>query len=390
MKIKIAFFISTLLLGGCNFLSPLNNNQQTEISAIRSVVENDQTKDIQSALNARDTLFLKEGIYIISHLDIPANKVIKTAGFKTILKQKKNYIQSAFYDKDKSIIAILGSNVVIDSISCEGNIDSTYMGEQNHGLLILATDKNIENVFLKGLNVNNVHGDGVCIATYNRNCFPKNIIANNIIINNCYRNGVSISAGIDITLRNIYTAKVGMTGIDLEGDKETPAPIKNINIQDAQLAGLAITGQGVIAQDITITNVKIDGLLRGSIPMYPQNFLCEGLALYKAKNILVDKIHIENIPCYGVKFYAENEGEHIDCIIKNMVMKNTSTNKKQTDGYIFTSGAQNVTFDNLEINTEQNRPVFYQQDSAARQVIKLKNAGHLSKLSKNSKIQKLN
>ena len=317
----------------------------------------DDTQAIQAALDKNETVYLPKGTYLVSHLIVRDNRNIKTDGFETLLKQKSNQAAVAPLDIDKTIIVILGSNVVIDKLSCEGNINA-YEGEQNHAVLLLPTTKNIQNVHLKGLNIKNVRGDAVCIG--NTRFFCENIVVENLTAQNIYRNGVSITSGRGIQLTNIDVQQSGMDGIDIEGEGTPEMPLENLTITNAFIGNLCVTGITQKAKNINVKQLHIDGQRKGSSPPYkPMN--PAGIIVSETENAVFDAVLIENLPEFAIlSGDVEKKESHLskNITFNNLTVRTSSLNEKRYNAYICVMGFTDVTFNNLNANVEKDKALF--------------------------------
>jgi polygalacturonase len=360
-------------------------------SGARGDGKTDDTKAIQATIDQNDVVYLPKGVYLVSHLTILDNKRIKTDGFATILRQEPNPCKIQPHDKNKTLIHINGSNVVIDSLSLEGDINC-YDGQQNHAVLILPLGRTIENIVLKGVKVKNFRGDGVCIAGYEATTFAKNVKVSNVFVTNCYRNGISITTGETIQLDNIRTEGVGLFGIDIEQDDHLTIA-RDIRISNVQLAGLGISGHGGTVENVVVKNADLDGKRRGcTVHDFMENLMPDGIAVQKAQNLRLENVKIRNFGGFGIRFFENTaKGESLEnisnCVFKNISIENCASKAGYTEGAIFTGGAKDVTFDNLKIDDlKPSQTLMFQNAEAGQQQIKLKNSKVKGKLSKKTKI----
>ncbi len=351
----------------------------------------DDTQAIQAAIDQNAVIYLPKGVYLVSHLTILDNKRIKTDGFSTVLRQEPNPCKIQPHDKNKALIHINGSNVTLDSLSLEGDIDC-YDGQQNHAVLILPLQRQIENIQLNGLKVRNFRGDGVCVAGYKATDFAKNVRISNVFVTNCYRNGISITTGEKIKLNNIRTEKIGLFGIDIEQDDNLTIA-RDINITNVQLAGLGISGHGGIVENVRVKNADLDGKRRGcTVHDFMENLMPDGLAIQKAQNLQLEGIKIRNFGGFGIRFFENTtKGESLEnisnCTLKNIFIENCASKAGYTEGAIFTGGAKDVTFENLKMDDlKPTQTLMFQNAEAGQQQIKLKNSKVKGKLSKKTRL----
>lgn len=390
MTIKHLIF---LLILSCT--TACKSQKMTAISVKKSGAKGDgktdDTQAIQSAIDQNAVVYLPKGVYLVSHLTILDNKRLKTDGFATILRQEPNPCKIQPHDKNKALIHINGSNVTLDSLSLEGDINC-YDGQQNHAVLILPLGRTIENIVLKGVKAKNFRGDCVCIAGYEATTFAKNVTVSNVFVENCYRNGISITTGETIQLNNIRTERVGLFGIDIEQDDNLTIA-KDIQISNVQLAGLGISGHGGTVENVVVKNADLDGKRRGcTVHDFMENLMPDGIAIQKAQNLRLENVKIRNFGGFGIRFFentTKNESlENIsNCVFKNISIENCASKAGYTEGAIFTGGAKEVTFDNLKMDDlKPTQTLMFQNADAGQQQIKLKNSKIKGKLSKKTRL----
>jgi polygalacturonase len=390
MSLKYLLFFFLL-----NASTACKSQRTTAISVKKSGAKGDgktdDTQAIQAAIDQNAVVYLPKGVYLVSHLTILDNKRLKTDGFSTILRQEPNPCKTQPHDKNKALIHINGSNVTLDSLSLEGDINS-YDGQQNHAVLILPIGRTIENIVLKGVKAKNFRGDGVCIAGYEATNFAKNVRISNVFVENCYRNGISITTGETIQLNNIRTEEVGLFGIDIEQDDNLTIA-KDIQISNVQLAGLGISGHGGFVENVSVKKADLDGKRRGcTVHDFMENLMPDGIAVQKAQNLRIEDVTIKNFGGFGIRFFENTKkGESLEnisnCVFKNILIKNCASKAGYTEGAIFTGGAKDVTFDNLKMeDLKPAQTLMFQNAEAGQQQIKLRNSKVKGKLSKKTRL----
>jgi Pectate lyase superfamily protein len=331
----------------------------------------DDTEGVQMALDKNDTIYLPKGTYLVSHLIVKDNKTILTDGFETIIKQKSNHAAVTYYDADKSLICLTGSNIVIYKLTCEGNINS-YQGEQNHGVLLLPTTKNITNVHLKGLNIKNMRGDGLCIS--NTRFFCADIVAENLTIQNVYRNGVSITSGHHIKVSNVDVKQSGMAGIDLEGEGTTDMPFENIRIEKALVGNIGVSGMNQKAKNITVKQLHVDGSLKGSNPPY-KYMNPSGILIEKAENVSFDDVLVENVPEFAIYAGDVDTKNHLlsqNIVFNNVTLRKASLKETRYNAYVCVMGFTDVAFNNLNADIENDKTLFLGKSSTFKNTQQVK------------------
>lgn len=314
----------------------------------------DDTTTIQSVLDNNDIPRLIDGTYYVSSLILNNNAKIITSGYKTILKQKSGVTDGT------RILVIQGSNIVVDEMIYEGNIN-TDTGEQNHGVYIRNNTNVIQNVLIKGIIAKNIRGDGLYIGgvtDYN----PTNITIGDVSAVNCYRNGVSITAGINLKIGNIQSLQCGVLGVDLESDTQGGA-INNVeigNIITSNVGILASGGSYPYVQNVEIGFVECRKTKAGSTPDYPTlDTDNDGITFRNARNIKIKGLDIDGFDRFAVQSIINVDDRYSDNIeIGSLVIANCSLNDVTYNSYVNMAGFNLVKIGYVKSTTQTGKAAF--------------------------------
>lgn len=169
----------------------------------------DDTAAIQTALNDGKRLVFENGDYLVSDtLVVPSDIVIevKNAKITSLSTENKKYI---FHIDNKVNVKILGYN------------GSLIMSKPDTVQQACVSISNSENVLISGLILSKAGGDGVIVGG-TTNTPSKNIDVSNCVIDNNYRNGVSIVGGVNgVYIHDCVVKNTGGTSPQLGIDVET-------------------------------------------------------------------------------------------------------------------------------------------------------------------------
>lgn len=301
----------------------------------------DDTEAIQQAINLFDTIFIPAGVYRIVTLHIGDNKVLTTAGYKTKLQQLPNH-------SGKQIIRIEGSNVWLGAMSYEGNI-ATDSSEFNYAVFIVPPlNKNTRNIVVKGVNARHLRGDAVSIGN-SGTTIAENVTVENVTVYNCYRNGISVVGGRNITIRYVDVQHSGMLGIDIEAEGGQETILEDITIDAVKAGNICISGRESRVRNVRCSNLQLDGNRQLSTPRYKpmQN---AGIIIYNAENITFNNVSITNMP--GFAIFAGDIYEHYELLSQNVVfnklnISNSALTDKIYHSYICVMGLRSLQLNGL-------------------------------------------
>ena len=313
----------------------------------------DDTKAIQKALNSNKITYFPKGTYLVSTLIIGDNKQVLTDGYSVIIQQNDHSI-------GKQIIRIEGSNVSLDPITCIGNI-STDTSEFNIAIFIVPPfTHNTQNITIKGLRAKNLRGDGICIGN-SGNTYPENVRVENIEVQNCYRNGISVVGGKNIVIKNVDVLHSGMQGIDIEGEGDKNVILENISITNVKAGNICISGGSLRAKKITCSNLMLDGNRQKSNPPFrPMNDA--GILIYNAEDVTINEAVVKNMPGFAV-FLGDIDtnravlSERVS--IKNISLQNNALTDKIYKAYVCVMGVDTIFFKNLVATLTKEKVLFF-------------------------------
>jgi len=212
----------------------------------------DMTSAIVKAIASAPVIIFQATSYYTDSFSAPANKNIVTAGLAT------TFVRSAAAVDGVRTITVTGSNVTIGSHSHIGNI-ATETGEQNHCVFIQATDAtgDISNVHIGDVTGTDIRGD-VVYAGQGTGAASKlrNVSIGNVVVNNVYRNGVSLVSGDGITVASVTGSQIGLVHLDIESNVGS-GPTTNVTVGYIKGRSVGLIGQ---APADYVDNVTIDVL----------------------------------------------------------------------------------------------------------------------------------
>lgn len=213
----------------------------------------DYTQYLQKAIDEND-------IIVMPNFPILVGKSgISVGSNKTIFFQKKSQIiytgpaNGKFWD----ILKIYDvNNVTIINPNIKGSRNSTLpqSGEWSAGISIL----NSKNVTIENPKIYDTYGDGIFIGSENGG-YSENVQINNGWIDNVRRNGISITSGKNIFLKNILISNTNgtlpMAGIDIEPSISDDIMV-NINLNDIYTFNNENGGIGVNLNALSVKDPK--------------------------------------------------------------------------------------------------------------------------------------
>ena len=100
--------------------------------------------------------------------------------------------------------------------------------------------RDVTDFSILGLTIEDTGGDGIYLGSLNQTDFNQNVTIQDVVIDNAYRNGVSVISAQDVLIDNTMIVNTGGTapeaGIDIEPNAETQ-PIQNIVVRDSIIMG---------------------------------------------------------------------------------------------------------------------------------------------------------
>ena len=289
-------------------------------------VSGDNTSDNDAFLQAfkkGTNVFVPAGEYNINNLGVPGNISIVGAGNKTIIRKTKGSAGPIFQ--------LEGNDIQIKDMLLIGNIFEED-GEWNHAINIRPINKIYKNIKIENIKAVKMHGDGICIGAYQGNA--ENVEIKNFESDSCYRNGISITAGKNISIKNAIIRNSGMFGIDLEIDNGSKDNIENVTMEESTTCKIAIVGEGKnIINNVRVKNVIVDQNLFANLYPVPGKppFHPESILLRSCKNILFDNITFKNSKYNLVKVVEGASDENTKNIKFQKIFSESLTNSTNTE-----------------------------------------------------------
>ena len=244
------------------------------------------TTEIQNLLNTYNNFLWNSGTYNINPIFLKSNQYHKFA--PNVILQSK----SGFLTNDCLLNLIDVSDVIIDFNNAKLNMNfSEYTsGEWRHCLNL----KGVSNINIKNVYCYGAGGDGIYIGANGDGKYSKNVNFDNINIDKCRRQGISIVSVSRCYINNAYISNIKGTppafGIDIEPnnplDKIEGVVLSNINTFNCDGGGIAFCldkishSEGYTDNvdnviDVKINNYNSDGDFYG-ISLYPNNYKVNG------------------------------------------------------------------------------------------------------------------
>ena len=354
-----------------NDIETINEKLTNDIGTINSqlvsiaiqIMPTMSTSEIQNLLNTYNNFLWNSGTYNINPIFLKSNQYHRFAP-NVILQAKPGFLTN---DCLLNLIGI--SNVVIDFNNAKLNMNfAEYTtGEWRHCLNL----KGVSNVNIKNVYCYGAGGDGIYIGTNGDGKYSENVNFDNINIDKCRRQGISIVSVSRCYINNAYISNIKGTppafGIDIEPnnplDKIEGVVLSNINTFNCDGGGIAfcldkISHSGSYTDninniiDVKINNYTSDGDFFG-LSFYPNYYKVNG-------NIEINKIKVINSKqngIYSCEWYSSltPNVKINDLLIQNC---NTSNNSSQTlgSGIVHfspvgkkTEDIGNITFNNVSI-----------------------------------------
>jgi hypothetical protein len=264
----------------------------------------DDTRAFQRALRARNNLYVPVGTYAVTQITISAGKTIRTDGLGTIFKQLPGQ------PNPTSIIKIVGSNVVLGSLTCVGNI-ATDQGEWMHAVEIAADQStgNLSDIILGDLYGKHIRGD--VLMLYARPGYAlSSISADNIGGDNVFRNVVSIcgtgASGGNIRINRVSGTAVGLYHFDIEPDPGL-TPAVGVFVGEIRGRNVGVVGStgDVYADAIAIDSLDLSpSYSTGSSPDYPTLTFVRphGLQVRNAKSLKIGTFRASGFDGQAIKY----------------------------------------------------------------------------------------
>ena len=305
---------------------------------------NDDTANIQRAINIIDSVNVPAGIYMINAV----TKISVKSGTKLLLDN--NAIIKALPNSNDSynIIEIKDvSNVSIVGGTLQGDRDD-HTGETGQwGHCIKITDSS--NIYLENIYLIDAWGDGISARGF------TNLTLKDLRIKNVRRNGISVIGGTHLFSNNLLIEDVSghnpQSGIDIEPDANTDV-VKDINFENTIirncLLGFTVSLQNLDGTSgeisIDVNNLKVYNTPQGVYLIKP-----ETLKGYANFNNLFLKENNKN----GIIFSNYNYSTDFKTTFDNILIQRSAiADTGNTYSAIFwqgTSPSGNIDFKNIAV-----------------------------------------
>lgn len=306
----------------------------------------DDTLAIESVMLNYSNIYFPNGTYLVDYVNVYEDTTVNTAN-NVLFKQKPQALAG------KRIMNILGSNVEIGNVNFEGNI-LTDINEQNHAVFIIsnATNGNLSNIRIGDVSVSDIRGDGFYVgatAGYRSSA----ISIGNVVVDNVYRNGVSITSGYDITIKTVTGTRVGFMILDLETNagQGTIEDVKISYVRGRCLGFIGTTATDYV-DSVLVENADLDPSYQGqSTPSYAVGVaLKDGITLRNCKSVNLGTAKVSGFDRCGI-YTVTGVGEIgiQNLNIDFLGITNCSLTDAVLNSYMELSNS-NVNINNLDIN----------------------------------------
>jgi len=251
----------------------------------------DDTVAIQAAIAAADNLYWPEGTYLVntaSNAMVPTSKTgMWWSGYGATIKAKDGATAAG----NALMLRLFNcTDVVIEGLTLDGNRDNrSAFASSSHCIQINDGD----NITLRDVVVKNSTYDGIYVrgtTPGTESTYPTKILLDNVVVDNAYRNGLSLIGANGVTIRGGRFTNTNGTapqaGIDIEPNPSDTYSVKNVLIDGAHFenntgTGITITGNsGLLSENIRIVNCS--GALNEEcllLAAYTSNLIVDGLSI---------------------------------------------------------------------------------------------------------------
>lgn len=322
-----------------------------DFGAVGDGVTND-TAAILAALAAAEQVYFPTPAvaYLVSSINIPANRTILTDGASTKFQQTSGTVAGT------RVFNVMGPNVIIGDMTVQGNI-ATDTDEQNHAININSgvAGTSLYNVRVGNIRGINIRGDVVYIGQTVASGTTSGISVASADGNNILRNVVSIVGGSDIEIGQVTGSAVGFMHVDVEPDGTYTG--NAVNVRVGQVKGRHIgsvvnnpSGDLVFNENIYFGEVNLDpAFATQSTPAYaPAASIAKwGVILRSTKDISIGSLKVNGYD--GSAIWKEAGGlTDISVVIGQAFFSDCNKVDGNTYGYVMCS---NVTFGYLNVDT---------------------------------------
>ncbi|MCX2745203.1 right-handed parallel beta-helix repeat-containing protein [Mangrovivirga sp. M17] len=258
MRFILISFITTLLIISCKAQKGVSLSKNSDLQEFITELENgtEYTFEKQS-FNREEPLIIegKEGLV----LDFSGSTIISnTSGenVKPLHKKERNWPRNRSHVIIKNSKNIKILNLNIDGPHSNGGTsEKAYVRrlEAQHAYEII----NSKNIVIEGANIKEIYGDGIYISKRS-----SQILIQNCNISKNGRQGIAITEGFNIEIKNNEFNEIRRAHIDLECNHNSDT-IKNITISgnvfgSKRLKWIAAASSKGIVTEVTVKNNKIN------------------------------------------------------------------------------------------------------------------------------------
>lgn len=242
--------------------------------------------------------------------------------------------QSSLKPTHARIITILADNVTVEGLSLVGQI-ATQTSEFSHGIAIgLPTSDissvGVKNITIKNINISGVRGDGIIVVASGLAApyYCENVVVENIVIDNAYRNGIAFISIKNGRINNVKMTRIGLFGIDLEPDIATQLG-ESVFISGYYGPGIGFGHHLALNNGVTLENFSIDGFRRGSVPDYTPGlpFSMVGINIRQTNNLTIKNGKVRRIGGYGLSVGSSS------IAFKNVLLENITFDSTSYDAF---------------------------------------------------------
>ena len=220
-------------------------------------------------------------------------------------------------------------NVIINGGIIIGDVDNREDSGSHMGYGISISQS--LNVVVNNVQVSKCRGDAIIIHSNDDISNPsENIQINGCILHDCVRQGISIVAGIDVSIRDCEIYGIGNSspsaGIDIESERAASSAL-DANVDRVAIENCYIHdtyGQNIIVSQKKNNNIRISScifdttiLIAGSNCTIVEQCIGNGISTRICKNLIVDSCKIRSLSISGA-----------NCIVSNSIIEATDTSTR--------------------------------------------------------------
>ena len=300
-------------------------------------------------------------------------------------------IKGIFVNRYAGVLSINADSVKLCNLTIIGVRDESKEKTQwAHGVVVeRASDITLENV-----NCRNCRGDGFNITETNLPSgliWPERIVLNNCKAENNYRNGLSITGGHSVEIRNSsFSSTIGQdpqAGIDIEpnvyqkGNTIVTSECSDIVIKNCLFSANYRTG---LIMQAPVDCEKINTFPVRDIRVEGCVFQRNSISLWRLVNVAINGCNVQTEGfCHGIVF---QDAEQRNISIKNVTISNTVAGDPQKIGIFVCPGHRrnHLSFNNVKVAGAFEYCIFIPSDEKYKNTItdvsfeniKVCNGGH--------------